>query len=430
MKINNRYLFWPFVSNGFSDFHEITDESQIKNKKAFIIHGNGRSYSHCCLNDDKPLLSIRKINKVILFNKNTGELRAQAGITIKEIHDLVKEYFWVVNISPGTQYVTLGGCVANDIHGKNYHSAGSFIQSVNYIKIIRSDGKEYLCSRKKNKSLFLASFGGLGLTGVITEISINLKKVRSLFMDVQKLPFNSMQEFVKLSEKFEDQYEYSVGWMDCVSKYMGRGFIFNSNFLKTKQNKIDNINKRKINLRNFPLIPVFNKFSIPIFNYLYYMINKLGKNKFTQHFEKNLYPLDAVLGWNRLYGTKGFFQLQLLVPINNLQNFEVEFFNLLKKYKLTSFLVVLKLFTKFKESGMLSFPKNGLSIALDFRNNIHTPDLIKDLQLLVKDCKGRTYLAKDAFINKKMFQNFYPEFNTFKKYMDVNLSSNMKRKIF
>ena len=175
---------------------------------------------------------------------------------------------------------------------------------------------------------------------------------------------------------------------------------------------------------------MFNKFSIPVFNYLYYLINKLGKNKFIQHYVKNLYPLDAVLGWNRLYGTSGFFQLQFLIPVNNLQSFEVDFFNLLKKYNLTSFLVVLKLFTNYKKSGMLSFPQNGLSVAVDFRNNSHTPDLIRDLQLLIKGYKGRTYLAKDAFIDKKMFQNFYPEFNTFKKFMDVNLSSNLKRKIF
>ena len=428
MKTNNRYLFWSFIANGFSTFKVLKNSNDIKNFKNFSIHGNGRSYSHCCLNNNNSLLSTRRLNKVILFNKKTGELVAEAGILMKEIHKQVNVHRWVVKITPGTQYVTLGGAIANDIHGKNYHTDGSFIQCVNFFKLTNSKGKHILCSRTENKELFYATFGGLGLTGLITEVSITLKKVPSLMMNVERVPFSNMSDFVKLSQRYENKFEYSVGWMDCLSSNKGRGFILNSNFIKSKK-QVKSTNS-KLNLKYFPKIPIFNRITIPIFNLLYYFINHFGTHKFIQPYTKNLYPLDGVLNWNRLYGSKGFVQYQCVIPIKNIRLFEKEFFNTLSKYNLASFLVVLKLFNNYKKSGILSFPKNGLSIAIDFRNTKETPKLINSLHKITGELDGRSYLAKDLFIDRENFMIFYPQYKNFIKYMDAGISSNMKRVLF
>ena len=428
MKTNNRYLFWSFIANGFSNLKFLKNVNDIKNLKNFSFHGNGRSYSHCCLNNNNLLLSTRKLNQLISFNKNTGELVAESGILIKEIHEIVNPHRWIVKITPGTQYVTLGGAIANDIHGKNYHNEGSFIQCVNFFRLTTSKGEQIFCSRSRNKKLFYATFGGLGLTGLITEVSINLKKVPSLMMKVERVPFQNMSDFVRLSQGCENKFEYSVGWMDCLSSNKGRGFVLNSSFIKSKK-KIKN-SIFKLNLKFFPKIQIFNRITIPIFNLLYYFINHFGKHKFVQPYTKNLYPLDGVLNWNRLYGSKGFVQYQCVIPIKNIKLFEKKFFNTLSKYNLASFLVVLKLFAHYKKSGILSFPKNGLSIAIDFRNNKETPKLINSLHKITGELEGRSYLAKDLFIDRENFMLFYPQFKNFIKYMDAGISSNMKRILF
>ncbi|MBL4703892.1 MAG: FAD-binding oxidoreductase, partial [Flavobacteriales bacterium] len=262
--------------------------------------------------------------------------------------------------------VTLGGALANDVHGKNHHVAGTFGRYVTQFEMMRSDGTRLLCSPTENADYFAATIGGLGLTGFIVWVEISLKKVENSAVDVENIKYNSLSEFFTLSEESADDYEYTVAWVDCLAKgeQTGRGHFTRANHtkagIKPKKSKVS------LSVPIDPPLSLINSLTLKVFNSLYYNRQKEQRVCSTQHYDPFFYPLDAIKNWNRVYGPKGFLQFQCVVPPEHGEAAIREILDRIAAANRGSFLAVLKLFGDVPSPGLLSFPRPGATLALDF----------------------------------------------------------------
>lgn len=405
--------------------------NNIKNK--FLAYGNGRSYGDVCLNNNGNLILTEVLDNLIFFDKKNGILRAEAGVSFSELLEIIVPKGFFLPVTPGTRFITLGGAVANDIHGKNHHSAGTFGNFVKAIKLQKSSGEILECSYNENKELFCATIGGLGLTGLILEVEFELKKIKNHLIDVSYIPFNSLDEFLKVSREKAKIYEYTVAWLDVLSpgEKSGRGILICGNHSKENNSKV--LFKR----RNLPLfIPfyfpswVLNSLSMRVFNELYFRIHERKKNVSISHYEPFFYPLDGVKDWNKIYGKNGFTQFQCVLPTDNNNSLLKELLRKISVKKMGSFLTVLKEFGSIESKGLLSFPREGITICLDFAlKDKNVIEYVKELSEFVRENGGALYPAKDAVMTKKSFEQFYPKLNEFKQFKDSNFSSSFWERI-
>lgn len=404
-----------------------------KNKDFYLAYGMGRSYGDVCLNEGNNLILSERLNKLIFFDKENGIIRAEAGISFHELLKVIVPFGYFLPVTPGTQFVTLGGAVANDVHGKNHHSAGTFGNFVTSIKLKRSNGKILNLSESDNKELFIATIGGLGLTGFILEVEFKLKAVNNHLIDVEYFPFSNLDEFFNISNDKEDKFEYTVAWLDCLSDGTknNRGILICGNHASNSSSNI-NLKRGKLPLSvpfYFPSF-VLNPLTMRVFNDVYFYIHK-QKSKVTQiHYEPFFYPLDGVKNWNRIYGRKGFTQFQCVLPNSNNNEFMKELLKRVKKKNLGSFLTVLKQFGDIPSKGMLSFPREGATICLDFA--LGKPGVlqyVEELASFVTEAGGALYPAKDAVMTKEQFAKFFPELEEFKKYKDTNFTSSFWERV-
>ncbi|MDP3561780.1 MAG: FAD-binding oxidoreductase [Legionellaceae bacterium] len=393
--------------------------------KSVLPHGNGRSYGDSALNADGVLIDTRLLNHFIHFDSNTGVIRCESGVLLADILSLVIPTGWLLPVLPGTQYVTVGGAIANDVHGKNHHQTGTFGCHVTQFELLRSDGNRLICSPHENIDLFQATIGGLGLTGLIVWAEIQLKPFPSPFLEVTTTPFKGMAEFLQLSSEAEHQAEYTVAWLDCQAKgeRWATGLFMSAN-PSTNPGRITQRNKKTVPfyLPSFTL----NTLSITAFNRLYYYLSTRQSVQ-TKYFEPYFFPLDNILHWNRIYGRRGFLQYQFVLP------FEAEdaLAHILKKITqsgLGSFLSVLKTFGNIPSPGLLSFPIPGVTLALDFPNKKSVFTLLNELDQTVMTAGGRVYIAKDARMSAAVFQHYYPNYSQFAKWIDPNISSSFWRR--
>lgn len=386
--------------------------------------GQGRSYGDSCLSCSDHVLQTKLLNRFISFNKNTGVIVAESGVTLEQVLSVIIPYGWFLPVTPGTKYVSLGGAVANDVHGKNHHIHGTFGSHVASFGLIRSDGQSMICSPEKNVELFSATIGGLGLTGIISWVELRLLPIRSSNMDMKTVRFNSLSEFLSLSDELDKVHEYSVAWVDCLAKgkNTGRGVFMTADHAAEGDLSV-NV-KRKL---TFPVTLPFsaiNKFTLPVLNSAYYFFHKAQSQKATVSYEPFFYPLDGINYWNRAYGKAGFQQYQCVVPEECAKDAINDILAAIAASGTGSFLAVLKRCGSAVSPGLLSFPLPGLSLALDFPQK---PGLEKDLffqlDAIVSAASGRLYPAKDAHMSGEVFRDSYPKWDVVEKLRDPALCS-------
>jgi FAD/FMN-containing dehydrogenase len=401
--------------------------------------GNGRSYGDSNLNPGGALLLGTQLDRFIAFDPATGVLRCEGGVLLSTILRLVVPQGWFLPVTPGTQFVTMGGAIANDVHGKNHHLAGSFGNHILQFELLRSDGSRRTCSPHENADWYAATIGGLGLTGLITWAEIQLKRISNPYLDTESIKFRSLEEFFELSRTSERDFEYTVSWIDCAftGKRLGRGLFNRGNHAAATMD----VSQLPGNLpsgvaehsRRVPLTPpisLINPISLKSFNTLYFNKQRVDAVRSLQHYRPFFYPLDALLEWNRIYGPQGFYQYQCAVPHEGALKATRQLLEAIAQSGMGSFLAVLKQFGEPASRGMLSFPEPGTTLALDFPNQgprLHK--LFAALDAIVQDAGGRLYPAKDGRMGAAIFKAGYPRWSEFAAYVDPRFSSGFWRRV-
>lgn len=387
--------------------------------------GNGRSYGDSCLAVSGELLHTRQLDHFISANWEHGVVRAEAGMTLAELIDVALPRGWFLPVTPGTKFVTLGGAVANDVHGKNHHVRGTFGSHVRRFALYRSDqAAPLICSADENVELFNASIGGLGLTGVIAWVELQLMPIRSSQIESVTVRFDSLGEFFSLSDEFDNSHEYTVAWVDCLAKgsAAGRGVFSFGNHAEDGQLLLDD--RRRLTVPLTPPISLINNLSLKLFNTNYYRMHKPGRHARRCSYDPFFYPLDSILHWNRIYGRKGFQQYQCVIPDGAAEGAMQEILAGIAASGSGSFLAVMKRCGSVSSPGLMSFPMQGVSLALDFpQHDRLQPGLFRRLDCIVREAHGRLYPAKDAHMNASDFQAFYPAWQQVERLRDPALLS-------
>lgn len=402
------------------------DKQCYQANKKLLAYGCGSSYGDVCFNDDGLLLDSRKLDNFLDFEPQTGILRCQSGVTLRSINQLFVNKGWFLPVTPGTQNVTIGGAIANDVHGKNHHQAGSFGCHVRRLGLYRSREGCVECSQDENQDLFHATIAGLGLTGFIQWAEVQLKPIENPFIQTEKIVFSNLQDFETLSRDVDEAYEYTVAWIDSAAavRNRGRGVYFCGNHANNTDQKIPS-SKRIISIPCNAPTGLLNYPAVKSFNTFYYYMHKLTSKKKLVYYEPFFYPLDSVANWNRLYGKKGLFQYQCVVPLKAGIDLVEEMLSICSHYAQGSFLSVLKKFGDIQSPGMLSFPRQGYTLALDFRNlGQPTHNMFAELDKIVFSNNGALYPAKDARMSKEGFMQSFPKTENFLHHIDPMFSSN------
>jgi len=385
--------------------------------------GLGRSYGDVCLLENGTLLETTGMDRLLHFDAATGVLRCEAGASLQQILDFAVPHGFFLPVTPGTKYVTVGGAIANDIHGKNHHVAGTFGRHVLRFELVRSDGTRFVCSPIENAEWFAATIGGMGLTGLIAWAEIRLRPIVSRRIEYRGVKFHGIDEFFALSEAAAS--EYTVAWIDCVStgRNFARGIFMQGDHTATP----GPLTRSKEAKLVFPMeLPEFalNRWSMAAFNALYFH-KQLGKEKTGPvDYEPFFYPLDAVLRWNRMYGRHGLLQFQNVIPPASGRAGMLEILRAITDSGLASFLAVIKFFGDVPSAGMMSFPTPGVMLALDFpiRKGVSFA-LVERLARITLEHAGRMYSAKDARMTAEQYQAFYPQWQDFARYVDPGFDS-------
>jgi L-gulonolactone oxidase len=391
--------------------------------------GLRRSYGDTCINDNGAVVDMTGLDHVTSFDSATGLLVAEAGISLKDVLRLAVPAGWFLPVTPGTKFVTLGGAVANDVHGKNHHRAGTIGRWIRRLDLLQSDGTKRSLGPEDLTGAFAATIGGLGLTGVITRVALQLVPIASSNMQVENIPFENLAEFFALAAASDATHDYTVAWVDCLARgrTLGRGI-----FTRARHGTDGEL---RVHPARGPSVPVdapgflLNRLSLAAFNELYYRFAGRPRQA-TMSYEPFFYPLDAIENWNRLYGRRGFYQYQSVVPSANAEAATAEMLRRIADAGQGSFLAVLKRFGDVPSPGLLSFPMQGTTLALDFANRgPQTLSLLDKLDAIVREAGGRLYPAKDGRIPASMFQAGYPALDRFRPHIDPGMSSAFRRRI-
>lgn len=389
-----------------------------------LPYGLGRSYGDSCLNNGHALLDTRELNRFRAFDEETGVLDCEGGVTLEEILRVFLPRGWFLPVTPGTKFVTVGGCIANDVHGKNHHRAGTFGRHVKSLELVRSDGSRARVA--PGDALFDATIGGLGLTGLIASAEIQLRRVPSPELVVERKPFRSLEEFEELSQACDATHEYTVAWFDSFSG--SKGIFFQGNHAPLT---LPSARARGEGGRRLPLAaPMLNKLTVRAFNTAYFVANARPKPQ-RVHWAPFFYPLDAVANWNAIYGRNGFLQYQFVIPeIAGLGPVK-EIVDGAARSKLASFLTVIKKFGALPSPGMLSFPRAGTTVCFDFaaRGLGTLLPMLERFDDVVEAAGGRVYPAKDARMSGARFRRFFPRWEEFRAHVDPQFSSSFWRRV-
>jgi FAD/FMN-containing dehydrogenase len=395
-----------------------------------LPYGYGRSYGDSCLNDGGVILDMRGLDRFIAFDPASGVLRCEAGVLLSEILELIVPQGWFLPVTPGTQFVTIGGAIANDVHGKNHHRAGTFGCHVRQFELLRSDGSRRLCSPGQNPDWLAATVGGLGLTGVITWAEIQLRRIANPLIEEEIIRCHNLLEFFAISKQSDASHEYTVMWIDCLArgKNLGRGLFMRGNHAAPLHGrKAPKAPGLRLSVPLTPPLSLINHASLRLFNSVYY---RKPAGRHLNHYAPFFYPLDGMRQWNRLYGPQGLLQYQCAIPLPAGEAAIREILDRIAAAGAGSFLAVLKVFGNPPSPGMLSFPLPGVTLALDFPNlGEFTLKLLNQLDEVVDAAGGRLYPAKDARMSGAHFRRWQPRLEEFKKYLDPRFSSGFWRRV-
>ncbi len=390
--------------------------NQAYQEDGLIPRGLGRSYGDQATNKDRFVIDMNRFNHFLSFDEKEGVLECEAGVTLEDIIACFAPKGWFLMITPGTKYVTIGGAIANDVHGKAHHVDGSFASCVLDFTILLSDGTIMRASREENDDLFWANFGGLGLLGTILSARIKLRKIETTFFRTKAIEIKNLDHLFDALDTYDKAYNYSVAWVDSLAKgeKLGKGVLSVGNHAKLdelpakiRKDPLFVTGKPKFNIPVY--LPGFtlNPITIRIVNKIYPVLQRVGSE--FAHYESFFYPLDGVNNWNRAYGKKGFVQYQFVVPFDNGRENTKKILQAIAESRFKpSFMNVLKKCGK--GNGFLSFPMEGYSFAIDFLISKELKLYAKELDQMVLDAGGRIYLGKDALLDEGSFKSMYPAY--------------------
>ena len=410
------------------DVEWVTDPIPWEEFSASVLpHGQGRSYGDSCLNNGGVLLETHSLDHLIDFNEESGVLECESGITFSQILKIIVPRGWFLPVTPGTQFVSIGGAVANDIHGKNHHRSCTLGRHIKALELVRSDGSRRICSPQENTEFFSATIGGLGLTGLMTRVAFQLKRIFGKMLDVETIPFSGIEDFFHLAGESDKHWEYTVAWLDLSRPKRIKGIFF-----RGEHSRDDGVSSRNIRSYSVPgWCPPLARISwvVKYFNDLYAATHQASKKRID--YKPFFYPLDRILHWNRLYGRQGFFQYQCVVPMGEEGARPLHtLLTAIADSGEISPLVVTKVFGSLVSPGFLSFPREGVTLSLDFSHRgKETLDLFERLDSIVRECGGSVYPAKDARMSPETFQRSFPQWNEFTRYIDPKFSSSFWRRV-
>lgn len=385
--------------------------AEISQHDEVIAYGNGRSYGDSALS--ATMIQTRSQDLFFDFDVDTGILHIQSGVLLADIISAMVPKGWFLQVVPGTKLITVGGAIASDVHGKNHHQAGCFSQSVVDFRLMLPSGEIVTCSSTQNKPLFLATCGGMGLTGIILDARIKLKRINAQTIAQTTIKTANLRETFEAFEQYSDS-PYSVAWIDCLAKgdNIGRCLLMVGDFLD--KGKLDYKRPGKVEVPlDFPGFAL-NNWSVKAFNWLYYGKVREQVSQQKVSIDSFFFPLDAIGHWNRIYGKNGFTQYQFILPKQSSYEGLRAILKAISDSGKGSFLAVLKLYGPANEN-YLSFPLEGYSLALDFKIEPGLFPLLEQLDQIVVDHGGRIYLAKDARVSKVVFEQGYPDIEKFRE---------------
>ncbi|MTD56691.1 FAD-binding oxidoreductase [Amycolatopsis pithecellobii] len=409
---------------------ETADQLSVlgKGTTSLLPRAYGHSYGDTCLNADNTLLDTSVLNDVIAFDTETGVLRCQAGVTIGAIQRLAAGHGWRLPVSPSTQHVSVGGAVAHDVHGRNHPSAGTFGHHVQEFELLRTDGSRLLCGPAHNADLFSATVGGMGLTGLITAVELQLRRTDSNFVDVESTAFSDFPRFLAAFDAAAGTQENLTAWLDLNSRRGFRAVLEIGNETRAGRSEWP---ERRTMLRVPFDCPrwLVNDAAVRSFNKLYFR-RGAGRSSTTVHVEKFLYQMDAVDNWNRLLGPAGFYQYHFVLPRKNVADGLPRLMHRIRESGNTSFLAILKQYGPMASPGLMSFPMEGVGGAFDFLNKgRRTLALFAELDEILLSLGGRVYLAKDSALTPDAFKAMYPQWVDFREFIDPAFSSSLWRRV-
>jgi len=405
-------------------------ERFVDNKK-WIARGLGRCYGDASLSE--LVYSTVAHNLIYSFDQTNGIICCQSGVSLKEILEIFVPKGWFLPVSPGTKYITVGGALASDVHGKNHHVAGCFGDHVLEFDLILANGKKIRCTPVNNADIFQATRGGMGLTGMIDTVTFKLIRIETSYIKQRQIKAQNLHEAFDLFETYK-AHTYSMAWIDCLKggKYFGRSLMMMGEHalmdelpVKYQTKPLHTGSRHKLNMPvNAPDF-VLNPYSVKVFNWLYYHKNFKRTQENIVHYDGFFYPLDSILNWNRMYGKAGFVQYQFVLPVDQSKKGLEIVLSLIRKKGWGSFLSVLKLFGK--QESFMSFPMEGYTLALDFPIRKGLFEFLDELDAVIAEMGGRIYLSKDARMRATTFWQTYPNSQKFKAIINkINPNSNIK----
>jgi decaprenylphospho-beta-D-ribofuranose 2-oxidase len=379
-----------------------------------IARGNGRSYGDPALNP-AAVLDMRHCDRILAFDRQTGRITCEAGLMLSDLLTFAVPRGFFPPVTPGTKFVTIGGMIAADVHGKNHHRAGTFGRHVEALSLLCADGVVRQCSRSDDADLFHATCGGMGLTGIILDATFRMLAIETPLIRQETLKAANLDEAMAHFETSAG-WTYTVAWIDCMArgKGLGRALVYRGEHATAAETGSSNLAIPHRRARRVPVdLPawVLNRWSIAGFNTLYFHRGKPGTTVID--YDRYFYPLDAIHDWNRIYGRRGFVQYQCVLPKDGSYAGLEQLLERISAAGRGSFLAVLKLFGPAGD-GFLSFPMEGYTLALDFPADRETFDLFIELDRIVTAHGGRVYLAKDACSGPEMLRQGYPNLDRFR----------------
>ncbi|MEE2924065.1 MAG: FAD-binding oxidoreductase [bacterium] len=401
----------------FSSEYEL-DKLWIQLKNSFIARGMGRCYGDGSL--ASQVLSTVNYSHLLDLDEEHGVLVAESGITLNQLLETLIPRGWFLPVTPGTSYVTLGGAVAADVHGKNHHCDGSFGNFISWFDLKIPSGEILRCSPSENSEIFYATIGGMGLTGLILSVALKLLRIETSWIDQKIVSAHNLEGLMDLFES-EEQLKYSVAWIDCLHlKNPGHGVLMSGRHAVADELRTFDLDALEINLKTKLSVPCnlpdwfLSTWLVRMLNNGYSYAQKFQQDRQLVPLASYFYPLDTVRHWNRMYGSSGFIQYQCVLPLKNSKDGLNEILWNIQKSGEGSFLAVLKKFGSSNSGGWLSFPMEGYTLALDFPRRSSTEKLLKNLDEVVSRYGGRLYLAKDSRGPKDLFEQSYPRWSEFK----------------
>jgi FAD/FMN-containing dehydrogenase len=402
-----------------------------QHRRPVLAYGNGRSYGDSCLNDGGALIAGRALDRILAFDRKSGLITCEAGVMLDALLNLVVPAGWFPPVTPGTCFVTLGGALANDVHGKNHHRAGTFGRHVRAFELVRSDGSRLTCAPDINGELFAATIGGFGLTGLITQITLQLMPIASAEMRQETLHFDGLDRFFAIAAESDATHDYTVAWIDSLAggAALGRGVFFRANHAPASHAPPPRA-RRSLPFPFKPPVPLINRLTVRAFNMLYRAAQPRSPEPRRIPYRPFFYPLDRVKDWNRAYGPRGLRQFQCAIPMAHARAAVEEMLRRTLAAGEASFLTVLKVFGDVPSPGMMSFPLAGATLTLDFPNRGDaTARLLDELDRITIAAGGRVNPYKDARMSPETFEASFPHWRDFARYIDPGFSSGFWRRV-